>query len=269
MGQDIEVHTSISFMDAAKGTTKHIHVTPLVKCRTCTGSGLKKGQSKSQCKSCNGTGTRVRYMQAGFQMATTCDTCEGSGVTTPRGSECTTCHGNGAVRERKTVTVNIPGGIEDGMRLRVMGEGDAAPTGTSPNPNTRSQVGDLYVFVRVAQDSKFGRSGSDVLFTASIPLTTAILGGEIKVPTLEGEVKLKVGTGTNNGDRVTLTGMGMPRLGGGGSRRGQDKMGDLRVEFQIKMPKYLSSNQRTILEMLADEMGDGSAKRVMNVKRER
>ena len=264
VGQDIEVQTSISFMDAAKGTTKHIHVTPLVQCRTCTGSGLKKGQSRSQCKSCNGTGTRVRFMQAGFQMATTCDTCDGSGVVAPRGGECNTCNGNGAVRERKTVTVSIPGGIEDGMRLRVTGEGDAVPTGASSNPNARSTTGDLYVLVRVASDSKFGRSGSDVLFTAAIPLTTAILGGEVKVPTLEGEIKLKVATGTNNGDQVTLSGMGMPKLGGG--RR--DRMGDLKVEFQVKMPKYLSSNQRTILEMLADELGDSSAKRVMNIKRD-
>ncbi|KAK3099089.1 mdj1 protein precursor, partial [Teratosphaeriaceae sp. CCFEE 6253] len=102
--------------------------------------------------------------------------------------------------------------------------------------------------------------GSDVLYTASVPLTTAVLGGEIKVPTLDGEVRVKVATGTGTGDKITLPGMGMKKLS---SRRGNN--GDLRVEFKVQMPKYLSVNQRTIIEMLADEMGDKDAKRVMNL----
>jgi molecular chaperone DnaJ len=111
----------------------------------------------------------------------------------------------------------------------------------------------------VATDSKFKRNGSDILHTATIPFTTAVLGGEIKVPTLEGEVKVKVPTGSGTGDRVTLSGMGMKVLSG---RRGNK--GDLAVEFKVNMPKYLSVNQRTILEMLADEMGDKNAQRVIN-----
>ena len=264
IGENIEVQTNISFMDAAKGTSKDIHITPLVKCTTCSGGGLKKGHSRSTCKKCGGSGTRVHVMQAGFQMASTCDACGGQGVVIPRGGECNTCHGNGVVRERKTVTVDIPGGVEDGMRLRVSGEGDAPPTGTAANPSAQSTRGDLYVFIRVAEDSKFSRSGADVLYTASIPMTTAILGGEVKVPTLDGEVKVKVATGTGTGDKISLGGMGMRKLG---SRRGAS--GDLRVEFKVAMPKYLTSNQRTILEMLADELGDTSAKRVMNVGKTR
>lgn len=260
VGENIEVQTQISFMDAAKGVTKDILITPLVQCKTCTGSGLKKGMSRSACNSCDGTGTRVHFMQGGFQMASTCNSCGGTGVTVPRGGECGTCKGNGAVRERRTVSVDIPGGVEDGMRLRVMGEGDFPPTGQAANPKAATQKGDLYVFIRVAADSKFSRSGSDVLYTASIPLTTAVLGGEIKVPTLDGEVKVKVATGTGTGDKITLSGMGMKKLS---SRRGNN--GDLRVEFKVQMPKYLSVNQRTIVEMLADEMGDQNAKRVMNL----
>ncbi|KAA6415107.1 MAG: chaperone [Lasallia pustulata] len=260
VGENIEVQTNISFMDAAKGTSKDIFITPLVQCKTCSGDGMKKGQSRSTCKKCGGTGTRVHYMQAGFQMASTCDACGGQGVVIPRGTECGTCHGNGVVRERKTVNVDIPGGVEDGMRLRVSGEGDAPPTGAAANPRARSTRGDLYVFIRVAPDSKFSRSGADVLYTASIPLTTAVLGGEVKVPTLDGEVKVKVATGTGTGDKITLGGMGMRKLTG---RKGAS--GDLRVEFKVAMPKYLTSNQRTILEMLADELGDQNAKRVMNV----
>lgn len=261
VGENIEVQTNISFMDAAKGVQKDIVITPLVQCKTCTGSGMKKGTSRSKCGTCDGTGTRVHFMQGGFQMASTCGSCGGTGQTVPRGSECGTCKGNGAVREKKTVTVDIPGGVEDGMRLRVMAEGDHPPTGQATNPNARTEKGDLYVFIRVAPDSKFSRNGSDVLYTASIPLTTAVLGGEIKVPTLDGDVKVKVQTGTGTGDKITLPGMGMKRL----SSRRAGNNGDLRVEFKVQMPKYLSVNQRTIIEMLADEMGDQNAKRVMNL----
>jgi molecular chaperone DnaJ len=168
------------------------------------------------------------------------------------------------VRERKTINVDIPGGIEDGMRLRLDREGDAPATGASANPDARSQRGDLYVLVRVATDPKFSRSGSDILYTASIPLTTALLGGEVKIPTLDGEVNVKVATGTGTGEKITLGGMGMKKLQG---RRGGS--GDLKVEFKVVMPKYLSANQRTIIEMLADELGDKTAKRIMNVGRTR
>jgi len=165
-------------------------------------------------------------------------------------------------RERKTITVDIPGGIEDGMRLRLDQEGDAPITGHAADPNVRTARGDLYVHVRVAPDPKFSRSGSDVLYTATIPLTTAILGGEVKIPTLDGQATVKVATGTGTGDKATLTGMGMKKLNG---RRGA--AGDLKVEFKVAMPKYLSANQRTVVEMLADEMGDKSAKRIMGLGR--
>ncbi len=259
-GENIEVQTHISFMDAAKGASKEININPLVSCKTCSGKGLKSGIKRSSCKKCGGTGTRVHFMQAGFQMASTCEACGGAGVTIPRGGECGTCAGDGVVRQKKTISVDIPGGVEDGMRIRVSGEGDAPATGTATSENVRTTKGDLYVFIRVSPDAKFSRSGSDVLYTATIPLTTAVLGGEVTIPTLEGEVKVKVATGTGTGDKVTLGGMGMRRLGG---RRAAN--GDLRVEFKVNMPKYLSSNQRTILEMLADEMDDKSAKRVMGL----
>ncbi|KAF2835256.1 BRO1-domain-containing protein [Patellaria atrata CBS 101060] len=261
VGDNIDVQTNISFMDAAKGVTREIFITPTVQCKTCTGSGLKKGMKKSECKSCNGTGERAQILQGGFHMVSTCTTCGGTGSTVPRGGECNTCHGEGVHRERKTIKVDIPGGVEDGMRLRVSGEGDAPATGHATGGNIRSQPGDLYVFIRVAADPKFGRSGSDILYTATVPLTTAILGGEIKIPTLDGDVNVKVPTGTGTGDKITLGGMGMKKLN---SRRGVK--GDLRVEFKVGMPKYLSANQRTIIEMLADEMGDKTAKRIMITK---
>ena len=219
---------------------------------------MKKGTLRTKCKACGGAGTRVHFVSGGFQMASTCDACGGQGVTVPRGGECGTCNGRGAVRERKIVTVDIPGGVEDGMRLRVTGEGDAPATGEVPG-NVQGQNGDLYVFIHVANDAKFSRSGADVLYIASIPITTAILGGEIKVPLLEGDVKVKVTNGTATGDRVTLGGYGMKRLN---SRRGAK--GDFVVEFKVQIPKYLSANQRTIVEMLAEDMGDKGAKRYMS-----
>lgn len=261
VGENIEIQTSISFMEAARGTSKTITIHPLVQCNTCTGSGLKPGTKRTECKSCGGTGTQVHFMTGGFQMASTCGSCKGTGQVAPKGSDCRTCSGSGVTRERKTITVDIPAGIEDGMRLRLDGEGDAPVTGGTADPNSRTARGDLYVFVRVASDPKFKRAGSDILYTATIPLTTAMLGGEVRIPTLDGEVDVKIGTGTNTGDKITLAGMGMKKLG---ARRSNS--GDLKVEFRVAMPKYLSANQRTIVEMLADEMGDKTAKRIMNVR---
>ncbi|KAH3983196.1 hypothetical protein HBI56_148670 [Parastagonospora nodorum] len=260
VGDNIEIQTNISFLDAAKGVSKEIHITPLVECGTCSGSGLKTGAKRAECKSCGGTGQRVTSM-GGFHMSATCGSCGGSGFAIPRGSSCNTCSGDGAVKQRKSISIDIPGGVEDGMRLRVNGEGDAPLTGHAMSSGSiRGQKGDLYVLIRVASDPKFKRNGSDILHTATLPLTTAVLGGEIKVPTLDGEVMVKVPTGSGTGDRVTLSGMGMKVLNGG-RRAGK---GDLKVEFKVAMPKYLSVNQRTILEMLADEMGDKSARRVIN-----
>jgi len=262
VGDAIEVQTNISFMEAAKGTSKTVNITPLTTCKTWTGSGMKVGTKRTECKSCGGTGSRVHFMSGGFQMASTCGTCGGQGVTIPKNGECRSCSGNGVVRERKSVTVDIPGGIEDGMRLVLERQGDAPATGQAANADSRSMPGDLYVVVRVATDPKFKRSGSDILYTATIPLTTALLGGEAKIPTLDGDVNVKIATGTGTSDKITLSGMGMKKLGG--RRNGA---GDLRVEFKVQMPKYLSANQRAIVEMLADEMGDKNARRIMNVGR--
>jgi molecular chaperone DnaJ len=261
VGDDIDIGINISFLDAARGVTKDVHINKTVACGTCSGSGLKKGASKSKCMKCNGTGTRVHVMQAGFQMAGTCEVCKGSGVRIARGSECGTCHGDGVVHQRTTVQVNIPPGIEDGMTLCMQGEGNMPPIGQATEAKPNWQMGDLNVRVRVAPDQKFSRAGSDVLYTASIPFTTAILGGQIQVPTLDGtHVKVKVPTGTGTGEKITLAGMGMSKLDG---RSRRSAKGDMKVEFKVRSPKYLSPNQRTIAEMLADEMGDETASRTM------
>lgn len=217
-------------MDAAKGASKDIKIQPLVNCHTCSGSGMKSGAQRKDCGRCGGTGTRIYFMQGGFQMAATCESCGGAGIVIPKGSECGSCHGNGVVRETKSVRVDIPAGIEDGMRLRVTAEGDAPQVGNTGA--TRTQRGDLFVHIRVTPHKQFGRKGADILYTATVPFTTALLGGKVKIPTLSGEVDLKVKEGTNTGDKVTIPGAGMRKLSG---RR--DAIGDLRVEYKINMPK--------------------------------
>ncbi|KAL5615234.1 hypothetical protein BROUX41_005290 [Berkeleyomyces rouxiae] len=257
VGENIEVQATISFQEAAQGVSKKINITPTTSCTSCDGRGVKSGVKRSTCPTCHGAGQVVRNIPGGFQIATTCTTCQGSGQSYPRGFECRPCDGYGVVRTRKTITVDIPAGVDDGMRLRIDGAGDAPATG-QVQEGVRTKRGDLYVFVRVAPDSRFTRAGSDILYTASIPLTTAALGGEVAVPTLDGNVSVRVATGTNTGDKLTLTGLGMPRINGRGK-------GDMRVEFKVGLPKYLTSNQRAILELLADEMNDSSAKRIMNM----
>lgn len=217
-------------MEAAKGTSKDIKIEPMVNCHACDGSGMKSGTQRENCARCRGTGTRIHFMQGGFQMAATCESCGGAGVVIPKGAECSSCNGNGVAKERKTIRVDIPPGVDDGMRLRVTGEGDA-PLASSMGA-TRTQRGDLHVHIRVAPHESFGRRGADILYTATVPFTTALLGGKVKIPTLDGEVDLKVNSGTNTGDKITIPGAGMKKIEG---RRGA--MGDLRVEYKINMPK--------------------------------
>lgn len=261
VGENIETFCNITFAEAAKGTTKTVTITPMTTCTTCSGHGLKSGSKKEACKNCNGTGTRLHFLHGGIQMAAECNSCEGIGSTIPKGSECSTCSGNGITRQRFSMPVNIPAGIEDGMRLKFEGEGDAPPLGRHANPNAAPHRGDLYVSIRVARDAKFVRDGPNLLHVTTIPFTTALLGGQISVPTLDGYVSIKVATGTNTGDRQVLAGMGMKRL------NKKSAWGDLQIEFKVNMPKSLNSKQRTLLEFLADEMGDKSARRLVNVNR--
>ncbi|KAK6341780.1 hypothetical protein TWF730_001272 [Orbilia blumenaviensis] len=259
-GDNIEVQTTISFMEAANGTTKTINISPLVTCHTCSGSGLKAGAQRTACGKCQGTGTRIHFHQGGFQMASTCGTCGGSGIVTPKGSDCGTCSGAGVLRDRKSVRVDIPPGVDDGMRLKVDSEGDAPVIQGGATTGAKLHRGDLLVHIRVQAHPNFSRSGADVLYTATIPMTTAVLGGKIKIPTLKGDVELNIPAGTTTGDRITIAGKGMSKLT---SRKGA--YGDLKVEFRVSLPKSLTASQRTLLEMLADDLGDHQAKRIMNV----
>ena len=188
VGEDVEVKTTISFIDAAKGVSKDIRLKTWTTCTTCSGSGMKRGTSKKSCGRCGGTGTRVHFIRGGFQMAATCESCAGQGVFTPPGSECGACEGHGVTTETRTLGIDIPAGVEDGMRLRVSGEGDAPPSGSASTDADRppkTKRGDLFVRITVEPHPHFGRKGSDILYSSTIPVTTALLGGVVKVPTLE------------------------------------------------------------------------------------
>lgn len=163
-------------------------------------------------------------------MASTCNTCNGIGVITPPGSECRTCSGSGVTKEARTIKIDIPAGVDTGMKMRVDGEGDA-PQASASGASFKTQRGDLFVHIRVTPHKDFKRRGLDVYYTATIPLTTALLGGRVKVPTLDGEVDIKIPLGTNTGDMIAIGGRGMPGL------NSSKHVGDLKVEFKLDLPK--------------------------------
>jgi molecular chaperone DnaJ len=200
-------------------------------------------------------------LSGGFQMASTCESCGGAGSQIPRGGECPRCDGEGVVHEKKTVTVHIPAGVSDGMRVRVAGEGDAPrSSSTDPRGQSNAKTGDLFVHLRIQPHPSFRRQGANIYHTATIPMTTAALGGNITVPTLEGSTTIKVPQGTTTGDGVTLSGQGIVNVEG---RTGQK--GDYHVDFKVNMPKTLGAYERNLLEQLAASLGDTTARRTQDI----
>ncbi|KAF8559338.1 hypothetical protein OG21DRAFT_1561684 [Imleria badia] len=239
-GADIEARVNVTFMDACKGTVRTVNINPVSTCSTCSGTGLRRGAKRATCSSCHGTGTRTFIIDSGFQMASTCGTCLGTGSTIPRGSQCDHCGGQGHVRSKKTVNVDIPPGVEDGMTIRVPGAGDAPLTG-------KGSHGDLLVRVGVAPSKIFRRQGANLHHEARIPLHLALLGGRVRVPTLDGHVDVRVPSGTQHGEEMVLRNHGVPSVFGG------DK-GDLFVSFTIQLPRSLTARQREILQEYADDV---------------
>ncbi|CAO1634942.1 unnamed protein product [Sympodiomycopsis kandeliae] len=240
-GDDLETGVNITFEEACRGTTRNVTITPIERCSTCTGSGLKKGARKSTCKVCNGTGQRTFVIQSGFQMASTCPACGGAGKSVNPEDSCTPCDGVGRVRGKKTVQVKIPPGVDEGAKIRLEGAGDAPLEGNGP-------AGSLFVRINVKPSTVWRRQGSNLHYAAKVPLHVALLGGKVRVPTLDGDVDVRVPAGTQVGDEMLLKGRGVQSL----MRRG-DK-GDLLVGFQVSIPRSLTKRQRDILQMYADEV---------------
>jgi molecular chaperone DnaJ len=235
-GSDLRYNMEITLTDAYNGKTAEIVVPTSMPCETCTGSGAKPGTTPSACSTCGGHG-KVRASQGFFTIERTCHACQGRGevISDP----CGDCKGQGRVQRERTLSVNIPAGVEDGTRIRLAGEGEA---GLRSGP-----AGDLYIFLSIQQDAFFQRDGSDVFCRAPISMVKAAVGGHIDVPTLEETVtRVKIPAGTESGKQFRLKGKGMPVLR-------TKMMGDLYIQVDVETPKNLTKKQRELLEEFEKE----------------
>jgi molecular chaperone DnaJ len=241
-GADLRYDAEITLEDVLRGTEKGINVSIADTCSTCRGSGLEPGTSPQQCEACGGTGQVRRSSRTAFGVFTsisTCSKCGGRGrfVRTP----CKACSGRGVVQARRTLSIKIPPGVDDGDRLRIAGKGEAGARGGEP--------GDLYVVVHVKPHEHFERDGKNIIVEIPMSFSQAALGAEIDVPTLESTAKVKVPAGTQSGEVLRLRGKGLPSL------RSRDR-GDLNVRVRVVTPANLTKRQRELLEEFEKEVED-------------
>ncbi|MDQ3991348.1 MAG: molecular chaperone DnaJ, partial [Actinomycetota bacterium] len=232
-GADLQAEARVSFEDAIHGTTVPVTVSGPATCSTCRGSGAKPGTSVTTCPDCAGAGT-VSVDQGLFSMSRTCPRCGGGGRVVEE--SCPTCRGAGRTTRRRELKVRIPPGIEDGGRIRLSGRGEPGSPG--------GRAGDLYVVVRVAPHPHFARRGSDLTLTLPVTYPEAALGAQVKVPTLNGAVTLKIPSGTAPGRTFRVRGKGAPRRAGG--------HGDLLVTVQVEVPQRLSRQEKELLKQMRD-----------------
>jgi molecular chaperone DnaJ len=232
-GADLRYDLEISFEESAKGAESSIQIPRNETCETCKGSGSEPGHDAVVCPGCRGAG-QIRHQQGFFTVARTCGQCRGMGriINKP----CVTCRGAGRVQQDRKLTIKIPPGIATGQRLRLQNEGEA---GAGGGPS-----GDLYVVIHVQDHAFFQRDGNTLLCEVPVNFTTLALGGEITVPTLEGQESLTIPPGTQTGHTFQLRGRGMPDVSGRGR-------GDLLVGVKVNTPRKLSKEQRKLLEQLA------------------
>jgi molecular chaperone DnaJ len=242
-GGDIRVNMKLSLEEIAKGVTKKIKVNRYVKCSSCEGSGAKKGTERVTCPECQGRGqvakTNRGLLGGIVQTITTCPRCGGVGKIVK--DPCTSCKGTGRKKETSVISVRIPPGISEGNYIPLRGEGHMGPN--------NGPKGDLIVVIEEKKHPKFERHGSDIVYRANISYTTAVLGGKIKVPTLNGKASLKIPKGTTSGKLFRLKGEGLPRLNFSGK-------GDEYVEVQIWTPEKVSSEEKELLKRLEDISSD-------------
>lgn len=229
-GADLRYNMEISLEEAFEGKTAQIRIPTPVTCETCSGTGAKAGTKPKACASCGGAG-RIRHAQGFFTLERTCPTCQGRGQVIE--DPCGSCAGSGRVTRERTLSVNIPAGVEDGTRIRLAGEGEAGVRG--------GPAGDLYIFLALAAHPFFQRDGADLYCRVPISMVTAALGGDFEVPTVDGErSRVKVPGGTQSGRRFRLTGKGMPVLR-------SKQTGDMYVQVTVETPQNLTKKQRDLL----------------------
>jgi molecular chaperone DnaJ len=231
-GADLRYNMEINLTEAFTGKTAQIRVPSSVSCEACSGSGAKPGTAPKTCTTCGGQGA-VRSQSGFFTVERTCPTCQGRGqvISDP----CNGCAGQGRVTKERTLSVNIPAGVEDGTRIRLASEGEAGVRG--------GPAGDLYIFLSVRPHEFFQRDGADLFCKVPVSMTTAALGGDIEVPTIDGK-KARVGIpeGTQTGKQFRLRGKGMPVLR-------SSQTGDMYIQVAVETPVNLSRKQ---LELLRD-----------------
>jgi molecular chaperone DnaJ len=245
-GSDLRYELDITLEEAFAGKDIEIEVPIAEDCDRCDGIGAEPGASVETCTTCAGQG-RVRTQQGFFTMERACPTCGGQGeyVSDP----CIQCDGQGQTRQPTELDVSIPAGVEDGTRIRLTGQGDAAPK----RGGGQTQRGDLYIFVGVRGHELFERDGANLFCRAPVPMTTAALGGEVEIPTIDGgRSKIKISPASQTGKRLRLRGKGMSVLR-------SDRRGDMYVELAVETPSNLSKRQRELLEEFAAEGGEHSA----------
>jgi molecular chaperone DnaJ len=237
-GNDLRYDMTLTFEDAVFGKEISLQIPRTVTCATCSGSGAKPGTQPVSCSGCGGRG-QIRYSQGFFAVARTCPQCGGAGKVIK--DPCVTCNGAGRVHEEKTITVQVPAGVDDGSRLRVAGEGES---GTNGGP-----AGDLYVFISVQEHAKFTRRDYDLHSEEGVSVTKATLGGDISVDTLDGKETLKIPNGTQPGQVFRLRGKGVQFLDGSGR-------GDHYVHVNVRVAASLTDEQRALYEQLATIDGE-------------
>src|SRR5271169_256156 len=229
-GSDLRYNMEITLEEAFAGKTAQVRIPTSVTCEVCSGTGAKAGTKPKQCATCGGAG-KIRHAQGFFTLERTCPACQGRGQVID--DPCSVCAGAGRVTRERTLSVNIPAGVEDGTRIRLAGEGEAGVRGGPP--------GDLYIFLSIGSHPFFQREGADLHCRVPVSLVTATLGGEFEVPTIDGgKTRVKVPEGMQTGRRFRLTGKGMPVL------RGRQS-GDMYVQVVVETPQKLTKKQRELL----------------------
>ncbi len=236
-GADLRYTHEIELREVLTGVETSLAIPRMLRCESCNGSGARAGTKPESCGRCGGSGQAI-FQQGLFRISRPCDACRGEGQVVR--DPCRSCRGSGRTEGERSIKVRIPPGVEDGMRLRVAGEGEAGISGGPP--------GDLYVVIRLQPHPLFMREGADLVCEVPIPFVQAALGAEIEVPTLEGRVALRIPEGTQSGKLLRLRGKGLPTLAGGAR-------GDQLVRLFVEVPSRLTKSQRELLERFASESG--------------